>query len=212
MIAFLETVDDWFGSFVAARYPDDEMSTFLKSFGYTELVTRSNDTTSQVFPMVINGTADRGHQIALDDRFQVMTWFRLPGQVTTSTDIEGNNWAFGFQESPVQKAGIRWVIAHRVELGEEFIFDLLQNIPGKLSVDGYQIASIDRTSLNLDADHETIYRTELGNTVYEKHRFTWNLYVITLNLNYIINPNCSSDSGCCDNSFLSEDGTCLITE
>lgn len=219
MIAFLEAFDDWFAEYIDDKYPDETIATFLKSFGFVELAVRSNAQTSQPMPITINGTSDRS-QVSLDDRFQIMTWFRLPGQVTFGNDIEGNDWAFGFKKSPVQKAGIRWIIAHRVELGEELIFDILDSVPGIFRLDGYEIASVDRTSLSLDADHETIYRTELGETVYEKHRFKWNIYAVTLNLNYILNSRCEIQPNCCDDSFLTEDGicfqtqesTCLITE
>lgn len=210
MIAFLSALDDWFKSYVEST-TDESIDSFLKSFGYVELTNRKTQNQTQPIPVTINGTSDR-KQVGLDDRFKVMTWFRLPGQLTLADDVEGNNYRFGFQSRPVQKAGILWTIAHRVEIGEDFIFELLRNLPGKLNVDGYSIASIDKSSLVLYADHESIYRTELGETVYEKHRFTWNMYAIQVNLNYIINPNCSEESGCCDNSFISEEGACLIQE
>jgi hypothetical protein len=200
MIAFIEELDNWFASYIEAKYPDEV--SFLKSFGYVEITNRKTTTQNQPIPVTINGTSDR-EQVSLDDRFQVMSWFRLPGQMTLANDVEGNNWSFGFQSNPVQKVGLRWVIGHRVELGEEFIFDLIEALPYKLSVTGHTIASIDRSSLTLDADHESVYKTELGETVYESHRFTWNIYALSVNLSYIINPNCPVGSGCCDNSYVS---------
>lgn len=211
MIAFIDAVNDWFSDYISDTYPSENMADFLKSFGYVELTNRTNQNTTQPIPATINGTSNRA-QVSLDDRFQVMTWFRLPGQVTFGNDIEGNDYAFGFKKSPVQKAGVRWVIAHRVELGEELIFNILDSIPGIFKIQGYDIASVDKTTMTLDADHETIYRTELGETVYEKHRFTWNLYAVALNLNYILNPNCVIDTNCCYDSIREEDGDCIIIE
>lgn len=212
MIGFLGVISNWFQAWNENRFPDEEIETFLKGFGYVELTYRTNENSSrQPIPMTINGTSDRD-QVSLDDRFQVMSWFRLPGQVNQGRDIENNDWSFGFQQSPVQKAGIRWVVAWRVELGEQFIFDLLSDIPGSLSVDGYKIASINRGLLSSDFDHESIYRTELGETVYEKHRFTWNMVVINLPLEYIPSSVCEARTVCCEESYLSESGDCLIQE
>lgn len=194
MIGFLNAFDAWFKGYIEEQYPDENIDAFFKSFGYVELTTRTNKNSSQPIPVTINGTSDRDH-VSLDDRFKIMTWHRLPGTVTKADDIEGNNYQFGFKKNPVQKTGITWVIVTRVELGEELIFNIFDAIPGMFTVDGYSVASIDNTSISLDADHERIYRTELGNTVYELHRFPWNLYVITFNLNYILNENCSYGSG-----------------
>ena len=211
MIGFINALDEWFADYVADEYPTENMADFLKSFGYVELTNRTNQGKTQPIPVTINNTSDRA-QVSLDDRYQVMGWIRLPGQMTLANDVEGNNYAFGFQSNPVQKVGIRWVIAWRVELGEEFIFDLIKALPYKFSITGYQIASVDRSSLSVDVDHEAIYRTELGDTVYEKHRFTWNICAIQVNLSFILNAACEVQEDCCEDSFTTEDSICIQTQ
>lgn len=78
---------------------------------------------------------------------------------------------------------LRIVIAHRVELGEDIVHELAEAIPESIFVDGFDYVWPQQFSI--DPDHETIYRTELGETVYESHRFPWNLYVINLDVDYI---------------------------
>jgi len=179
-----------------------------KLFGFCELTNRTVKDTNQPIPVTINGTSDR-RQVSLDDRYQLITWFRIPGTVTLSDEVEGNNWSFGFQEAPVQKASIRWIIAHKVELGETLIYDIANAIPKMFGVTGNQISFIDKSTIVIDHDHETIYRTELGDTVYEKHRFTWNLYTITFSADAVLCP--GATDGCCEDSLLTESGECLVT-
>ncbi len=208
MIKFIEALDDWFASYISVKYPDPD---FLKSFGYCEQVFRTIDNKSTPLIVTINGTSDR-LSATLDDRYQICTWFRTLTQVSKQNTIQNNDWSFGFKDNPVQKVTLFWFLAWRVELGEELPFTLIENIPGKLLVEGYSFASIDRSSITIDPDHEKIYRQELGDTVYEKHRFLWNIVGITTNLEYILNPNCNSDGceECPDNSFITQDGDCLI--
>lgn len=202
MIGLISAIDSWF----AERYSDHSQ----RLFGFCELARRTVDKVSQPVPITINGTSDRQY-VTLDDRYQIITWFRWPGQMAVSDEIEGANWSFGFQEAPVKKPVLRWVIAYRVELGEELIFDIAANLPKGFSVPEYQVSFIDRSTIIVDPDHEAIYKTELGDTVYEKHRFTWNIYTITFSADLVVNSACEN-TGCCDDSFLTESGECLITE
>lgn len=202
MIRLVEAIDTWF----ADKYSEYTQ----KLFGFCELMHRTVDKVTSPIPVTITGTSDRKY-VTLDDRFQIITWFRWTGQMTTSDEIEGNNWSFGFQEAPVKRPVLRWVIAHRVELGEELVFDIAAGIPKGFPIPGYQVTFIDRSTISVDPDHETIYKTELGDTVYEKHRFTWNIYVITFSADMVPNSLCET-TGCCDDSFITEAGACLITE
>lgn len=208
MTKFIETLDSWFSSYISVVYPEVN---FLKSFGYCEQVFRTIDGKPTPIVVTINGTSDRGN-VTLDDRYKLCTWFRVQNPITKGKTIENNDWAFGFQDNPVQRAPLEWFIAWRVETGEDLAFNLLEHIPGFLIVQGYQVASIDRSSIQLDPDHEKIYRQELGDTVYEKHRFPWNIVRITMNLEYIINPNCNATGceDCPENSFVTQSGDCLI--
>lgn len=202
MIEVIAEFDAW----TAAQYP----LLTQKLWGYTEIVHKTEGNSDQPIPVTINNTSDRA-QIALDDRYQLITWFRLPGTIELGNEVDGNDWAFGLQQGIVQRPVLRWIIAHRVEIGDNWIFEFLKNIPSKLTIPGYQITHIDRNSLTLDVDHESIYMTELGKTVYEKHRFTWNLYVVNVAAEYILCPTANLDL-CCTDSLLTEAGACFITQ
>lgn len=202
MIEVINSFDAW----TAAQYP----LLAQKLWGYTELVHKTEAGSDQPMPVTINDTSDR-QQIALDDRYQLITWFRLPGTIELQNEVDGNDWAFGLQQGIVQRPTLRWVIAHRVEIGDNWIFEFLRAIPSKFTIPGYQITHIDKNSLTLDADHESIYLTELGKTVYEKHRFTWNLYVVSVAAEYILCPTANDDT-CCNDSLITESGDCLIQE
>jgi hypothetical protein len=166
-------IDAFTTAFMAEHYP----SSTSRLFGYCEL-TQQKD---QPIVATINGTADR-NKACLDDQYDLVTWVRLPGNIRTAPSEE-DNW--GLKEGRRQNASLRWIVAHKVELGEEFIHVLLQDLPGSFPTAGYHFVLIDPT-INVDADHEKIYETELGKTNYEKHRFNWNIYAVELNVEYIV--------------------------
>lgn len=205
MIGFISKLDEWTNTVYAALD--------RKIWGFCELAHRTVDNKDQPTVMTVNGTSDR-ENVTLDDRYQLITWFRIVNSITLSNEISGNDWAFGFDSGHVQKGQLRWVIAHIVELGEELIYNFARQIPDKFTINGYQVAFVDRESVSIDHDHETIYRTELGDTVYEKHRFPWNIYVVTFDVEYILNPLCTDDQPACEDcppiSFITQDGDCLI--
>lgn len=194
------------------EFTDNYTDVEKKLYGYTELMRKTESGAEQPMPVkVVDGNSNRGEFAALDNRYQLITWFRLPGIVELGDEIDGENWAFGFDSGEVQRANLRWVIAHRVELGERFIFDFVKALPKSFKIDGYQIVHIDKKGISIDADHETIYNTELGRTVYEKHRFTWNLYVLSpVGVEYILCPAAVGDT--CGNALITEDGDCLTPE
>lgn len=168
MKAITEAIDAWTAG---------EFAVTMKLWGYCELMTRQD----QVMPVTI---PDR-NQVSIDDRYQLLTWIRRDGNVSLGSDIEGNDWSFGLKEAPVQKQNLRIVIAHKVEIGEDFIIDFIKAFPRTFDVDGYSIVSVDNRGISVDPDHEAVYKTELGETSYEKHRFTWNVYAVTVPIEYI---------------------------
>lgn len=190
MTEIIQAIDDFTESFLQGYTGVNS-----KLFGFCELMYRTVDNKSQPIPATINGTSDR-RQVSLDDRYSFMTWIRIPGEVDFSNN---DQWDFGFKEARFQTVDFRWVIAHRVELGENLIYSLVNQLPEKLQVDGYKFVFVNPIG-TVDHDHETIYRTELGDTVYEKHRFKWNLYVINVSCEFIIcepalAPSCESFEG-----------------
>lgn len=199
MTEIIAAIDDWTNT--------NFLDLNRKLWGFCELAHRSIAGADQPTVMTINGTSNR-QNVTLDDRYEFITWFRLEKGIRFE---ENPDWSFGFREARYQTAQLRWVIAHRVELGENLIYSLINGFPEQLSVNGFQFVFTNPNG-DIDYDHEAIYRTELGNTVYEKHRFPWNLYVINLNVNFIVCEGYTSQPGCCEDSLLAESGDCLITE
>jgi hypothetical protein len=174
MTDIIEAIDAW---------TEEEYSELnQKLFGFCELMRKSAAGNEQPMPVTIEGRK----QVALDDRRELVTWIRMSDTVQTSNSVEDQDWAFGLDDAPVQYTTLRWVVAHKTTLGEKFIHNLLKAVPSMFEVEGYQIISVNKSSSSIDTEHESIYNAEFGNNNYEKHRFTWNLYVINLNIEYII--------------------------
>lgn len=108
-----EAIDAW----MASQY-----NYTMKLWGYSELVTKKD----QVMPRTIPSFGE-GEQVAIDDRFQINTWMRWPGTLDMGSEIEGNDWSFGLQQTPVQSANIRFILVHKTSIGEDFIHTLLKD-------------------------------------------------------------------------------------
>lgn len=178
MIDITAKIDEW----TNAQYP----GVSKKLFGYCDLTkkTTGNPPGEQPMPVkIIDGIADSrsAEQVSLDDRYNLITWIRL----ISISNAENEDDMWGIKTGGRQKAVLRWIISHKVQLGENFIVEFLRDLPDRFIIDGYEFIFIDR-NIEVDADHESVYRTELGNTVYEKHRFNWNIYAVALNVEYII--------------------------
>lgn len=173
MTDIVEQIDAWTNT----RYS----AVTRKLFGYSELMRKTAGGTDQLMPVTI----PERKQVSLNDKYNLITWVRLPGQIQPRTDIQGSDWGFGLDDSPVQRATIRMIVAHKIELGENFIVNFIQNFPSTLEATGYSFISVDRQNISVDADHESVYRAEMSETVYEKHRFTWNIYALSINIDYV---------------------------
>lgn len=163
-----EAIDSW---------TEDNFNHTLKLFGYCELMTKKD----QVMPVTI----PERKQVSLDDRYEVITWMRLTAGPTPTNEIEGNDWGFGLKDTPALMATLRLVVAHKVSIGEDFIIDFIKSFPRGFTIPGYSIISINKRGITTDPDHEAIYLTELGATVYERHRFDWNLYALSIPVEFI---------------------------
>lgn len=161
----------------------DNSFTYLKTknFGFCELMFKegkdSKSSGSQPIPVTIPGRK----QVSLDDKYNFITWIRW----TEPAGFElSEEWSFGRNEAEEGAVNLRIVVAHKTSLGENLIFTFARGLPRKLDLSGYRYVFMNgRPQIN--PDHETIYRTELGETAYEKHRFNWNLYVIEVTYNFI---------------------------
>lgn len=181
IVAIADFIEEWV---------EDQASPIrIKNWGFAELAKRTSrgkkigrdqGVGEQPIPMTINGTGER-EQISLDDTFDWIHWIRVPGRAQVNFN-DADTW--GVREGKQHNLGLRIVIAHSVTLGENIINNLVNDLPESLILAGFEYVWINPASI-IDYDHETIYNTELGNTVYEKHRFDWNLYVIELNVQFL---------------------------
>lgn len=209
MTEIIAKMDEWTAEHFQGTSPFE-----MKLWGHCELARRTSEGTNTVgdAPIVItiNGTSDR-ELVTIDDRYDFISWWRTPNPVNLQNTIDNNDWAFGFDSGRVQKVTFRWVLAWRVGHGEMIALNLASELPARLVIEGYQFVSIDKVNVTVDQDDQAIYLTELGNTVYEKWRSTWNLAVVNLVAEYILDPDCEG-SQCCIDSYMTEGDDCLIQE
>lgn len=160
----------------------DQSPLAVKNWGFVELANRESkgdkSTSTQPIPMTINGTGDR-EQVSLDDKYDIIEWIRWVSPIQSVVNPE-DSW--GLKEGKRKSLPLRIVIAHKVELGEDLIVDIAENLPQIITLTGFDFIFIEGWSIN--PDHEQIYNTELGATVYELHRFDWNIYTIDLDVQY----------------------------
>lgn len=173
MTEIIEAIDAW----TANRYT----SLNKKLYGFCELVTRTSAEGSQPFPMTMPDPNGERIEVSIDDAFQFITWIRWAQPISYAASPD---WSFGKEEARFATLPLRIVLAHKIELGEDLVFDFINAFPSKFSVPGFQLVFTEATP-TIDPDHETIYTTELGNTVYEKHRFPWNIYVLNVTMQFL---------------------------
>lgn len=209
MTEIIAKMDEWTAEHFQGTSPFE-----MKLWGHCELARRTSEGTNTVgdapIVMTINGTSDR-ELVTIDDRYDFISWWRTPNPVNLQNTIDNNDWAFGFDSGRVQKITFRLVLAWKVGHGEMVALNLASELPARLVIEGYQFVSIDKVNVTVDQNDEAIYLTELGNTVYEKWRSTWNLAVVNLVAEYILDPNCEG-SQCCIDSYMTEGDDCLIQE
>lgn len=177
MTEIIEAIDAW----TASRYTSYDK----KLFGFCELMrkTAGEGSVDQVFPVTIPG---RVH-VSIDDRYNFITWIRW---IQPATYENNEDWSFGNSEARVGILPLRLVLAHKTSLGENVVFDFINAFPSKFTISGFQFV-FTNANLSIDPDHEAIVQAELGPAnylVYEKHRFTWNLYVLNINVQFLECP------------------------
>lgn len=144
-------------------------------FGLSEIVTKKE----QHFPVTIPGR----QQVSLDDKLDLITWMR----VLSINEEDAPEMSYGRNIRTRSTAQIRFVVALKTDLpdAEELILDISKAIPFYLTSSGYKAIFVLKTR-PINNDHEGIYQEELDATAYSKHRLTWNLYAITLNVQFIL--------------------------
>jgi hypothetical protein len=76
------------------------------------------------------------------------------------------------------------VIALKHSLGEEFIFEFINEIPDKISITGYKFVHLQPGTLI--ADHEAVYNQEYGQSSYDKHRISWNIFALEYDIDFML--------------------------
>lgn len=180
----MKAIVDRLAEFIEQWAQDHASTMLVKNYGFAELVNRisrgKTTVSTQPIPITIPGDGSEAQQIALDDRFNFIFWIRTNGRITFSVSEED---IWGLKETKRQNLDLRIVIAHRNNFGEDVIYNLAQNLPSQITIEGYDLVFLDVAVV--DDDHETIHNTELGATNYEKHRFTWNIYALNINVEFI---------------------------
>lgn len=188
----MKSLIDKLAEFIEAWANDQASTLVVKNHGFAELVKRESKGTSknllnqssvgtQPIPITIPGDGSEAKQIALDDQFNFIFWIRVTGRANM---VRNEQDAWGMKDGRRHVLPVRIVIAHRNNLGEDLVYDLAEDLPERFIVPGFEFMFIGE-NWEVDNDHETIHDTELGKTNYEKHRFTWNIYTLNLNIEYI---------------------------
>jgi len=187
MAGIVDSISLAIETFVLDHFDGADPEMHFKSWGFVELASRSSrspktgGTSNQPIPMTINGTGQR-EQVSINDRYDYIHWIRWVSPIT-SVESEADSW--GVVEGKRMTLPLRIVVAHKVEIGENFILELVNAIPENIIVPGLDFVFL-KSDYSIDPDHEEIYRTELGDTVYEQHRFNWNIYVINISAEFAI--------------------------
>lgn len=144
----------------------------LKAYGYCELIQKDGK------PNPVH-VQDRNVVASIHDRFNGIFYHRL----LNSPWNEDEDFSFGNKISKRFRCRIRTVIAHKVKVGESFIFDFIKAMPEKLSVDGFKFVLLSEGTLI--ADHESVSNQEYGAIPYEKHRTPWNIFALEYDIEFI---------------------------
>ena len=188
----MKTIVDRIAQFIQEWAEDQNSTLLVKNFGFCELVNRESRGTTknrrnfesvstQPIPITIPGDGSEAEQVSLNDQFNFIFWIRKNGRVQMTESLDD---AWGLQQGKRQTLPLRIVIAHRNNLGENLVYNLAQDLPERIYINGYDLVFLGANG-EVDNDHETIHDIELGKTNYEKHRFTWNIYTINLNVEFI---------------------------
>lgn len=190
MTDIINAISEYIHNF-SLELPIPRVNERVKNWGFVELANRESKgkkESTQPIPMTINGTGER-KQVSLDDKYQFISWIRWVNPVRP-VKLDEDTW--GLRQGRRKGTTLRIIIAHRVALGEALIHDLVNSFPESIYLTGYEFVHLEEAYI--DPDHEQIYKTELGETVYELHRFDWNIYAIDLTVEFIRCPNTATTS------------------
>jgi len=177
IISLAEWIENW-----TIDHVNSSPALTVKNWGFVELVNRKSkgksSESNQPIPMTINGTGDR-EQVSLDDRYSFIEWIRWTSPLQA---VPNDDDSWGLKEGKRKTLPLRIVIAHKVELGENLVIEIAEGLPEVIYLSGFDFIFVNGWSI--DPNHEQVYVTELGETVYELHRFDWNVYAIDLEVQF----------------------------
>lgn len=206
----MKAIVDRIAEFIEQWAQDHASTMLVKNYGFAELVNRTSrgktTVSTQPIPITIPGDGSEAQQIALDDKFNFIFWIRTNGRISFTVN-EDDTW--GINETRRQNIDLRIVIAHRNNFGEDVVYNLAQDLPSNIIVEGYDLVFLDVAVI--DDNHENIHNIELGLTNYEKHRFTWNIYTLNVNVEFIACTNFERRSIDIDDVLTDDEGNFLTS-
>jgi len=149
----------------------------LKAYGYCELVTK-DDKPNPVTCTLKQGEKRESAQI--HDKWNGIFYHRLLNSFPAQDDEE---FSFGNRISKRFSLRVRTVLAHKVQLGENFFIDFFNAFPDKMTISGYKFVFLSQGTII--ADHEGVYNQEYGDQSYNKHRTAWNIFAFEYDLEFI---------------------------
>lgn len=150
----------------------------LKAYGLCELVHKDGKPN----PVMVGRNKKGNREPAqIHDRQDGIFYHRfLSGSFT-----DDEEFSFGDKMARRFIGRVRTVLAYKIQLGEQFIFDFVKAFPDKIdSLTEYKFVHLSQGTLI--ADHEAVYIQEYGDNSYEKHRTPWNIYALEYDIEFIL--------------------------
>lgn len=163
----MKEITEYIDAHYLSVYPD------YKFWGLAEITDKSGDR----FPVTVNGR----EKVCLDQRYDCVVWHRE----LSGVQVENEEESWGLEISNEYRITLRTIVAYKIELGEEFKFEFIENFPA-LDILGYQ--KMDTSFGRIDLDHEKIAKEEEIHTQYNQHRICWNIFTFENEVQFIYCP------------------------
>lgn len=146
----------------------------IKFFGFCQLVIKSNQP--------IPSTIPDNKQVAIDDRFEGIAYYRLIGTTPVNQPID---FQWGSNLNNVYKSKLRNIVALKVKkFAEDFIYDYSSSVPNWLDISGYKLVDIQNNGV-INNDQLAIKNQEFGTNWDERHSIPWNIYALEYDVDFI---------------------------
>lgn len=119
-------------------------------------------------------------QVAPNDKFEAVVYHRLLNDV--ATDDPDNS--FGSKVYKKHSQIVRTVVMAKMAKGKDWIDTFIDAIPDTIDgLTGYKFVNIN--TINKNTNQDEIFNTEFGESGYEKHRLSYNIYALESTVEYI---------------------------